>query len=83
MLSYDQFLELVKSRRSVRTFTDERVSEAVLQKIFQAGNLAPTSCNQQAYRFVVVNDPELIGAFAKISSPKVLRSPQFMLCLTH
>lgn len=54
------FTELAESRYSVRKFTDERLSDDVIAKILHAGHVAPTGCNNQPQRILVLNTPESI-----------------------
>src|SRR5215471_10836600 len=49
-------LDLIKSRRSIRRFQDRPVPEELLRKIIEAGTWAPSACNMQDWRFVVVRD---------------------------
>ena len=60
-----ELFEAVFTRRSVRQFTDEPLSETQLEIIFRAAMAATNSGNQQPWRFIVVDDPALrdtIGA---------------------
>ena len=45
------FLELAKSRYSVRSFTDQPIEDETLNKILEAGHVAPTlvTINPQKY----------------------------------
>jgi len=47
-------LNTIDRRHSIRKFTDQPVSEEVLQAILHAANQAPSAHNQQSWRFVVV-----------------------------
>jgi nitroreductase len=49
-------IEKVLSRRSIRRFKDEPVSEEVMNSILEAGRCAPTATNQQPWHFVVARD---------------------------
>ncbi len=49
-------LQLIKGRRSVRQFTQEKVSEDFLQKILQAGQYTPSASNEQDVSYVVIRD---------------------------
>lgn len=51
---FENFLELVRERRSVRGYTDERVEEATLQYVLECGRLAPSAVNRQPWRIYVV-----------------------------
>ena len=44
------FAELVKERYSVRKFDSRPVEKEKLDKILEAGRLAPTGCNYQPQR---------------------------------
>ncbi|MEM2850906.1 MAG: nitroreductase family protein [Candidatus Bathyarchaeia archaeon] len=52
-------LEAIKTRRSVRAFTNENVSEELLNKILDAARWAPSAGNLQPWEFVVVRDPKV------------------------
>ena len=55
------FFEAVKQRHSYRgSFKDAAISAENLQKIVQTGLDAPSGCNAQTTRFVIVNDPALL-----------------------
>jgi len=50
--------EAIQTRRSVRAYRDEPVSEAALQRILEAVRLAPSGNNSQPWKFVIVRDGE-------------------------
>jgi len=52
-------LELIKTRRSIRKFTDEPVSDEVIDKIIEAGIWAPSGMNNQPWKFAVMRDNAL------------------------
>ncbi|WP_418987030.1 nitroreductase family protein [Bacteroides heparinolyticus] len=54
------FLQLAASRQSDRAYDKARVVEPEkLERILEAARLAPSACNAQPWKFVVVTDPEL------------------------
>ena len=55
-------LDVFKARRSVRHFKPDAVPEANLRRILDAARTAPTSGNQQPWKFLVVRDPARIAA---------------------
>ena len=59
------FLELAKQRCSIRSFTDKPVEKEKLQHILEAGRVAPTACNKQPQRIIVVQNPENIKKVQK------------------
>ena len=46
------FLELAKERYSCRSFTDKKVEKEKLEKILEAGRIAPTAVNYQPQRIL-------------------------------
>lgn len=49
-------LECLKSRRSVREYSQEQVSSGILEKIVDAGRFAPTARNVQPWEFIVITE---------------------------
>ena len=52
------FLELAQSRCTTRGFTDKKIGKDALERILAAGRVAPTACNRQPQRIIVVQQPE-------------------------
>jgi len=48
------YFELIKNRHSVRSYKDDPVEENKLKQILEAARLAPTACNRQAFKIVVM-----------------------------
>lgn len=57
-------LEAIRTRRSIRRYTDEPVPDDVLAEILQAAMSAPSAGNQQPWQFVLVADRGLREAIA-------------------
>lgn len=54
-----EFYELIKIRESIRDYDPKKpVPEEVLNRILDAGRLAPSAGNRQPWTFVVVSSPE-------------------------
>ncbi|HPF98482.1 MAG TPA: nitroreductase family protein [Kiritimatiellia bacterium] len=53
------FLELALKRSSVRAYTTDPVPEDLLQKVLEAGRIAPSAANFQPWHFIVVRDPAI------------------------
>ncbi len=54
-----EFNELVKARRSIRSFMTKNVEEDKLMKVLNAVNRAPSAGNLQAYHIHLVKTPEI------------------------
>ena len=48
------FYDLVKTRRSIRSYEQREVEHELIEKCLEAVRYAPTACNTQAWRFIVV-----------------------------
>ena len=55
----DEFLEFMKRRRSIRSFSDRPVDRKVIEQCLRTAGRAPSGANQQPWKFVVVSDPGL------------------------
>jgi nitroreductase len=63
------FLELAQARQSDRSYEPGRIIEReVLDRILEAGRLAPSACNGQPWHFTAVTEPELLQQVAKATS---------------
>ena len=83
------FLDLVRARRSVRSYDPARpVEREKLDRCLEAARLAPSACNAQPWRFVVVDDPavrervarETFGALVSFNHFS-LQAPVLVVCV--
>ena len=51
-------LEVIKTRRSIRKYKPDSISEQEINRILEAGRWAPSADNSQPWKFVVLRDPE-------------------------
>lgn len=59
-----ELLEIMKNRRSVRSYTGEPVPEEALEKILQAGLLSPSGRAVRPWEFLVVRRKETLKKMA-------------------
>ena len=52
-------LDLIKHRKSVRNFLDRPVEREKILMCLEAARLAPSACNSQPWKFIVVDDIQL------------------------
>ena len=71
------FLELVQSRQSDRAYTDKPVENEKLERILETVRIAPSACNAQPWKFVVVTDAEKRLAIADAMTNKLLSMNHF------
>ena len=53
------YYESIKTRRSIRDFTDESIPEEVIATAIRAAGTAPNGANMQPWHFSVVSNPEV------------------------
>ena len=58
------FLELVKKRQSIRKYLPKTVSRETIDKCIEAARLAPSACNSQPWKFIVVDNPDKTSELA-------------------
>ena len=54
------FMKLAKERYSVRKFENRHLEQHIIDKILECGHIAPTGCNFQPQRILVMNTDEAI-----------------------
>jgi nitroreductase len=69
------FFEVLKTRRTVRSYTAEAVTRQDLQELIDSAVLAPTGMNSQPWAFTVITDQEVMRKLNAIVLG-ILRSPE-------
>lgn len=54
-----EFYDVIKKRKSVRKYRPDEIPEEVLNRILEAGRLAPSAKNIQPWRFIIVKSPAI------------------------
>jgi nitroreductase len=78
-------LECVRARIETREFKPDRVPEAVLQKILEAGRWSPSQRNRQPWHFIVVQAPETLQQLGDMapSGPYLAQAPLAIAVVTE
>lgn len=58
-------LEAIRTKRSVRTFTDQPVPEETILEILNAGRMSQSSKNDQPWIFILIQDKERLKAVSE------------------
>ncbi len=56
-----KFIELAQDRYSLRKFSEKPVEKEKLDLVLQAGRLAPTACNNQPQKILVIESEEAVA----------------------
>ena len=54
-----RFLEMIKSRRTVRDFSEKNIPEGIIENVVKVAASAPSGANKQPWHFVIVKDPAI------------------------
>lgn len=65
-MKYDDLLELVKDRRSIRRFKADPIPDDYIEKIIEVARWAPSGFNQQPWEFIVVKKAGLRKKIAEL-----------------
>lgn len=74
------FLELVEKRYSVRSFSDKPVENSTIEKILRAGQVAPTACNRQPQRILVINSDDGLKRLMKCTECHFSAPAAMIIC---
>lgn len=62
------FLKFASERYSVRKFENKNLDKETVEKILKAGHIAPTGCNKQPQRILVLNTPDSTAKLKKCTN---------------
>ena len=65
--SYEQVLEMTRSRRSRRAFKNKPVEKDLIEKVIEAARFAPSAENVQSTRYVVVQDKSILTKISALT----------------
>ncbi len=60
-----KFIDLVKKRKSLRTYLDKPIPRQDLLSCIEAARLAPSACNAQPWKFLIIDDKDTIKSLVK------------------
>ncbi|MEN6384474.1 MAG: nitroreductase family protein [Phycisphaerales bacterium] len=72
------FLDLANKRYSVRNYKDTPVPRSEISKCIEAVRLAPSACNSQPWKFVIVDDVKLVKDVANAAFEGILNFNNFV-----
>jgi nitroreductase/NAD-dependent dihydropyrimidine dehydrogenase PreA subunit len=82
VLEYDDLLEFLKRRRSIRWFKNKKIDKATFDKLFEGAYYSPSAQNAQDVEFVVLDEKlddfmELVYEIIKVEEDKFFRIREF------
>jgi nitroreductase len=71
MVTGNEMLDLIKTRQSDRNYTGKKVEKEKIDRVIEAARLAPSACNAQPWKFIVVDDPQKLKQLSEAASGKL------------
>ena len=65
-VTYENFIELSKQRRSVRWYLQKKVPRTLIDQAVTAATHAPSACNRQPFVFYIFDEQELVSKLARL-----------------
>lgn len=62
------FEQLINARQSDRKYDTQPIDRALLVRCLEAARIAPSACNSQPWKFVVVDDPKLLAGMKEATA---------------
>lgn len=72
-------IKAIMTRRSIRTWTNEPVTEQEQKTILEAAMNAPSAADARPWHFVTIDDPAVINQFAGLGGTEMLAESTFMV----
>ncbi len=84
-INKEEFIKTIKSRRSIRSFTSEKVEEKDMMECLELALLAPTSSNLQCWEFYWVKDPSKKEQLKKycLGQPAASTAQELVVCVAR
>lgn len=71
------FFELAETRQSTRKYSSKAVEKEKIKKIIEACRLAPSACNSQPWKFIIIDEPDLKKKISDSSYGSILKFNRF------
>jgi nitroreductase len=66
------FLSLARERQSVRSYDSKPVDPEKIKRCIEAARIAPSACNSQPWKFIIITEPDLRQKVADTTSNRIL-----------
>ncbi len=73
----NEVLQAILTRRSVRSFTAQKIEKDILKQLADAARYAPSAMNRQTWKFTVVSNPECLRDLAAAISAHLHRGSDY------
>jgi len=76
-------LEAIRNRRSIRSYAQRNVDDALIRELLESARLAPSGSNKQPWGFIVVREDERRKAIMRACHNQewMVQAPVFVVCV--
>jgi nitroreductase len=78
MINGTDLLDLIRRRQSDRKYSSKPIEKDKLERILEAGRMAPSASNAQPWKFIAVTEPGLIVKLSDAASARLLGMNTFV-----
>jgi len=78
-------LEAIRNRRSIRSYAQRNVDDALIRELLESARLAPSGSNKQPWGFIVVREDERRKAIMRACHNQewMVQAPVFVVCVAE
>lgn len=69
-IEYEQYLKLVRNRRSIRIFKDRPLTDEHIEKLLGSVRYIPTGSNEQSLKYMIITNPEKLEEIKEFMARK-------------
>ena len=81
---HSQFLrEIIHSRRSVRKYQEKIISKEHIKKLIDAANWAPSACNKQSWKFIIIDEKDKIKKLTSKGAASFLKNSNYAILVLY
>lgn len=74
MIGMNETIKVIKSRRSIRKYKAEQITDTQLQEILDCAIFAPNAMNQQKWHFTVIQNKAMLDKMVEIIKENIANS---------
>lgn len=79
-----EFYDVIRQRRSIRAYKNDKIDDAILQRIALAVQQAPTACNKQPFKLLFVKDASMRSKICSVCKfPFLAQAPVLAVMLSN
>lgn len=78
-----QLEDAIKTRRSIRKLSEGKLEKEIIEKIISAGQHAPSHCNTQGWKFIVIDDEKIKNKIFENGGSFVIKDAPYGILTTY